>query len=377
MPEIRVYTTKNCPYCRMVKAFLDKHGIPYQNIDVGEDREAAREMIRLTNQYAVPVTVVDNTVIIGFDAKMLNELIETEEAEVTFDLMVLGAGPAGLTAAVYAGRELLETVVISENMGGQVLESWGIENYMGFEPIAGHELMKKFEEQARSLPAVHIQLDRVASLEGEGDLFVARTLSGRTLHGKSLIIATGKRPRWLGLPDEKRFIGHGLSVCPTCDAPLFQGRDVAVAGSGNGAVISAIELSDIARSVHLIAKNVLRAEKVYAEALKQRKNVTLHLNSEITALTGGDFLTGITIRNRTSGEESALTVEGLFVSIGYEPNTAFLKDFVALNDKGEIIVDCDMKTSREGVFAGGDVTISRNKQIVIAVGEGAKAALAA
>jgi len=376
MPEIRVYTTKNCPYCRMVKAFLDKYGIAYRDIDVGEDREAAREMVRLTGQYSVPVTVVGDQAVIGFDAKRLNELLGTRPPEGVFDVMILGGGPAGLTAAVYAGRELLESILISENMGGQVAESWGIENYMGFQPISGEALMKKFEEQARALPSIHIQLDVVDSISMEDGIFAAHTVSGRTYRARSLIIATGKRPRWLGLEGEKKYIGHGLSVCPTCDAPLFHGRDVAVAGSGCGAVISAIELSRTARSVHLVARNRIHAEKVYLETLKQ-KNVALHQNFEIAALHGDEYLSGITIRNPASGEERRLDVEGLFVSIGYEPNTAFVHSLVELNERGEIVVDCDMKDSREGVFAAGDVTNSRNKQIVIAVGEGAKAALSA
>ncbi|HZD43855.1 MAG TPA: FAD-dependent oxidoreductase [Methanomicrobiales archaeon] len=376
MPEIRVYTTKNCPYCRMVKAFLDKHGIPYQNIDVGEDREAAREMVRLTNQYAVPVTMVDDKIIIGFDAPLLNKIFGTEKTGELYDVMILGAGPAGLTAAVYTARKLLKTIVISETIGGQALESWTIENYMGYRIVTGEDLMKKFEEQARGLH-IHIELDGVESIKEDGGIFFVDTASEQTFRARSLIIATGSRPKWLDLENERKFTGHGVSVCATCDAPLYQNKDVAVVGGGNSALTTAIEMANIARSVHLVVRSAIRADKVYEEMLKEKKNLTVHLDAEITALQGEQFLSGITLKNRSSGAETNLAIEGLFLQIGHDANTGFLDGFLDMNDHKEIIIDINSHTSREGVFAAGDVTNVKNKQIIIASGEGAKAALAA
>jgi alkyl hydroperoxide reductase subunit F len=292
-------------------------------------------------------------------------------------MIVVGAGPAGLTAAVYAARKYLSTAVISDDLGGQALESWAIENYMGFPPITGEMLMKKFEEQVLTLQKIQIHLDHVTGLRLDGDLFAASTGYDRMLLARSIIIATGKKPRLLGLPNEKLFIGHGLSVCATCDAPLFAGKDVAIVGGGNGAVITAIEMADIARTVHLIARDEVHAEEIYHESLKQKANIAVHLNSAVTRLDGGAFLTGIALENRSTWETMDLKVEGLFVESGHEPNTSFLGGFVTLNERNEIIVDCDGKTSRKGIFAAGDVTSSRKKQIVVAVGDGAKAALAA
>ncbi|MDD5419902.1 MAG: FAD-dependent oxidoreductase [Methanomicrobiaceae archaeon] len=377
MPAVKVYSTKNCPYCRMVKSFLDNQGIVYESIDVGEDRRAAKEMVDLTHQYAVPVTVVDGDVIIGFDTERLNDLLPQKEPEEIFDVIVIGAGPAGLTAGVYAARKNLKTAIISDNVGGQALESRAIANYMGFPPITGEELMKRFEEQVRTLEKIQIHLDHVTNLSQEGEVFAARTGSDRTFRAKSIVIATGKKPRLLGLANEKKFIGHGLSICATCDAPLFAGKDVAVVGGGNGAALMATELADTARSVHLIAPEELHADNIYREQLEQKANIIVHPDSTVTRLNGEQFLTGIAYYDRSTGTTADLDVEGVFVESGHEPNTSFLEGFVTRNDKHEIVVDCDGKTSRDGVFAAGDATSSRKKQIVIAVGDGAKAALLA
>ena len=377
MPAVKVYSTKNCPYCIMMKAFLDKNGIVYENIDVGENRKAAQEMIDLTHQYSVPVTVIDDNVIIGFDTKRLNDLLPQKEPEGIFDVVVIGAGPAGLTAGVYAARKNLKTAIISDNVGGQALESLAIENYMGFSPITGEDLMKKFEEKVRTLEKIQIHLDHVTGISEESGIFAVRTGSNRTFRTKSIVIATGKKPYMLGLANAEKFVGHGLSICATCDAPLFTGKDVAVVGSGNGAVITALELADNARSVHLIARETVHADSIYQEQLKQKANITVHQNSVVTRLDGDQFLAGITLQDPSTGRTVSLNVEGVFVESGHEPSTSFLEGFVTLNNKKEIIVDCDGKTSRDGIFAAGDVTSSRKKQIVIAVGDGAKAALAA
>ncbi|MDI6719128.1 MAG: FAD-dependent oxidoreductase [Methanomicrobiales archaeon] len=376
MPGVRIYSTKNCPYCRMVKAFLDKYGIAYRDVDVGEDREAAREMVRLTGQYSVPVTVVGDQAIIGFDVARLNAIFGTVRTDAVYDVMILGAGPAGLTAAVYAARKMIRTVVIAENIGGQALESWTIENYMGYRIVSGEDLMKKFEEQARQLH-IHIELDRVIALNEENGLFAAATASGQTFRARSVIVATGSKPRWLGLEGERGFAGHGLSVCATCDGPLFQGKDVAVVGGGNSALTTALEMADIARSVHLIVRNSIRADEVYREALAQKSNVAVHLDAEVSKLKGERFLSGITIRDRSSGKERDLDVEGLFIEIGHEPNTEFLGGLVELNGNNEIVIDANNRTSAAGIFAAGDVTNIQYKQIIIAAGEGAKAALSA
>ncbi|MEM2124440.1 MAG: glutaredoxin domain-containing protein, partial [Methanolinea sp.] len=222
MPRrVTVYYTENCPYCRMVKAYLDRHGVDYMAIDVGADREQAKKMVEISGQYGVPVVTVDGEVIVGFDAQRLDALFGAGRGGDAYDVLIVGAGPAGLTAAVYCSRKMLRTAIVSENIGGQALESWAIENYMGYRMVSGAELMQKFEEQVRSHQNIHMDLDRVVSLGREGDGFVARTATGRTYTARAVILAQGKRPRKLGVEGEERYLGRGLSVCSTCDGPLF------------------------------------------------------------------------------------------------------------------------------------------------------------
>lgn len=377
MPQVKVYTTKTCQYCRLVKAFLEKHNVPFDETDVGDNQDAAREMVELTGQYAVPVTVVDDEVVIGFDAKRLNELFGSDSREGTFDMLIIGGGPAGLTAGMYAARKGLRAIIISENIGGQAVESWAIENYMGYRMITGGELIQKFEDQVRELN-IHIELDSARRIRKmEDGTFVVDTVSEQEFSGRTVIITSGVRPRWLGLENEERFIGHGESVCSTCDGPLFRGKNVAIVGGGNYALTTAIEMSGIAAQVYLIVRSTIRADPVYITPYESKSNIMTFKNHTVTALNGDGLLTGITIRERDTGEEKHLAVEGLFLAIGHDPNTGFLDGFVDTNDQGEITIDINCHTSEPGVFAAGDVTSVKGKQVIIAAGDGAKAALEA
>jgi alkyl hydroperoxide reductase subunit F len=375
MTSVTVYSTQNCPYCRMAKAFLEKYGVPYESIDVGADAEQAKKMIELSGQRGVPVIVVDNEVIVGFDAQRLNELFGEPSSDNIFDVLIVGGGPAGLTAGVYCGRKMLSTIILSENIGGQALESWAIENYMGYRMVTGEDLMKKFEEQVQSL-SIRLELDRVASIAREGDHFLVKTASESTAKAKTIILAQGKRPRKLGVANEEQYLGRGLSICSTCDGPLYKGKRVAVVGGGNSALQTAIEMSDIAVSVDLIVRSTIRADAVYVEKLHSKKNITVHLASHITELRGEKFLSGITLQDDT-GIGKALDLDGVFIEIGWLPNTDVVAGLVELNGQKEVVVDINGRTSAPGIFAAGDVTNVKSKQIIIAAGDGAKAALEA
>ena len=373
MKKVIVYSTKNCPYCRMAKAFLEKHGIPYEEIDAGADYGAAKKMTELSGQRGVPVIIVDNEVIIGFDSQRLNDLFGEAIPGDVYDVVIAGAGPAGLTAGVYCARKMLNTLIISENIGGQALESWAIENYMGYRMITGEDLMKKFEDQVRTLN-MRLQLDRITGISKSDDIFFVRTISGNLVKSKTLILAQGNRPKKLGVANEEQFLGRGLSICSTCDGPLYKGKRVAVVGGGNSAIQTAVEMSRIASSVILIVRSTIRADAIYAGMLESNKNITVYLNTQVTALHGNKFLSAVTTKN-AMGEEQKIELDGVFIEIGWLPNTDFLNGFVAVNEKKEIIIDLNCHTSQEGVFAAGDVTSVKNKQIIIAAGDGAKAAL--
>jgi alkyl hydroperoxide reductase subunit F len=375
MTKVTIYSTQNCPYCRMAKAFLEKQGIQYENIDVGADSVAAQKMIDLSGQRGVPVIMVDEEVIVGFDSERLNELFGEPRSDESYDVVIVGAGPAGLTAGVYCARKMLNTIIISENIGGQALESWAIENYMGYRMITGEDLMKKFEEQVRTLN-IRLELEKVTAIAKDDSLFTISTVSGNTIKAKAVILTQGNRPRKLGVANEEQYLGRGLSICSTCDGPLYKGKRVAIVGGGNSALQTAVEMSDIAKSVSLIVRSTIRADPVYMEKLKEKKNITVHTGTHVSALQGEKFLSGITIKDE-QGKEQVISLDGVFIEIGWLPNTDMVENLVQLNEKKEIIVDINGHTSIPGIYAAGDVTAVKSKQIVIASGDGAKAALEA
>ncbi|MDP2796407.1 MAG: FAD-dependent oxidoreductase [Methanoregula sp.] len=375
MTRVTVYSTQNCPYCRMAKAFLEKHGVQYESLDVGTDTVAAQKMIDLSGQRDVPVITVDDEVIVGFDSGRLNELFGVPRTGESYDVVIVGAGPAGLTAGVYCARKMLNTIIISENIGGQALESWAIENYMGYRMIAGEDLMKKFEEQVRTLN-IRLEIDKVTAIAKDDGLFTISTVSGNTLKAKAVILTQGNRPKKLGVANEEQYLGRGLSICSTCDGPLYKGKRVAVVGGGNSALQTAVEMSDIAQSVSLIVRSTIRADPVYMEKLQEKNNITVHTGSHVSALHGEKFLSGITTRDE-QGKEQTISLDGVFIEIGWLPNTDIVENLVTLNEKKEIIVDINGHTSIPGIYAAGDVTSVKSKQIIIASGDGAKAALEA
>jgi alkyl hydroperoxide reductase subunit F len=376
MVLVRVYSTKNCPYCRMTKAFLEKYNVPYEDIDVGENKEAARELVEKSGQFGVPVILWEDEVIVGFDAEKLNRLVGKEATSGDFDVLIIGAGPAGLTAAMYCARKSLTTAVVSADIGGQALWSWSIDNYMGYRMITGEELMKRFEEQVKELP-IHLEVDRVVSVEKAANRYRAETVSGKSITTTSLILATGKRPRTLGLENEDAYIGRGVSVCSTCDGPLYKGKRIAVVGGGNSALQTAIEMSGIATWVYLIVRSKIRADEIVQEVCEKKENITILLHSEVINLHGTPLLTAITVKDREGGIETKIDVDGLFLEIGLLPNTEFLDDFVEMNETREVVVDENCHTNLPGVYAAGDATSIHGKQVIIAAGEGAKAALEA
>ena len=294
-----------------------------------------------------------------------------------YDLIIIGAGPAGMSAGIYAARKLLKTLLISKNVGGQVTDAWEIDNYLGFSQVDPAGLIKKFNEHVEKFSIEKIIARHVASLQINDDIKSVTTDDGKTYYAKTLIIATGKRPRKLGLPEEKKLGGKGVAYCATCDAPLFAGADVAVAGGGNSALGAAMDLIKIANSVHIVSITPLTGDPIYQDKLRSSDKVTIYTEHEIVKLLGDTVLEGLEIRSLKTGETKRLDVEGLFVEIGLLPNSDIVKGMLNLNQYGEIVVDYKCHTGFPGVFACGDVTNVPFKQVIVAAGEGAKAALAA
>jgi len=291
-----------------------------------------------------------------------------------YDLVIIGAGPAGITAGVYAARKKLNTLVITEDIGGQTAWSGEIENYTGYQFITGPDLAQKFEEHMKQYNLTLKEGEGVEQIKKTGDAITVKTKKG-SYEARTIVIASGKRTRELGVPGEKEFKNKGLTYCATCDAPLFSGKDVAVIGGGNSALDAALQLMSIANKIYLININAqLGGDAIMREKAMESKLVTVYNNSQVTAVRGEKMVSGIKVRKE--GKEELLAVEGIFVEIGLIPNTDFAAD-LEKNKLEEIKVNSNNETNIPGIFAAGDVTDVPEKQIIIAAGEGAKAALSA
>ncbi|MCA1245280.1 alkyl hydroperoxide reductase subunit F [Massilia sp. MS-15] len=295
-----------------------------------------------------------------------------------FDVLIVGGGPAGAAAAIYAARKGIRTGVLADRFGGQVLDTLAIENFVSMKETDGPKFAVALEEHVKHYEVDIMNTQRASKLV-EGKLIEVHTESGAVLKSKSVIIATGARWREINVPGEREYRNKGVAYCPHCDGPLFKGKRVAVIGGGNSGVEAAIDLAGIVREVTLIEFGAeLRADAVLQRKLYSLKNVTVIKSAQTTEIHGdGKIVNGLSYKDRNSGELKRVDLEGVFVQIGLVPNAEWLKGTMDLSAHGEIEVDAKGQTSVPGVFAAGDVTTVPFKQIVIAVGEGAKASLAA
>lgn len=302
--------------------------------------------------------------------------------EKKYDVVIIGGATAGMTAAIYTARKKLKTVILTKEIGGQNLKTDRIENFPGFMTIAGSELTRKIKEQ---VDRYGVQVKEGAIVEkidvhpSGKDEFVAHLKGGDIYEARTIIIATGKNPRLLGIPGEAEFENKGVSFCPTCDAPLFGGKDVAVIGSGNAGLESANDLLKYANKIYVLEYGTsIKGDPATVDDLKKTGKVEFILRAETKEIKGGNFVEKLIYRDLTDNDTNELNVQGVFVNIGWVPATSFLDGFVKLNEYGEVEIDHKTtQTSVPGVYAAGDVSSTLYKQCVIAAGEGAKAALSA
>jgi alkyl hydroperoxide reductase subunit F len=300
------------------------------------------------------------------------------EGKGTFDVLIVGGGPAGAAAAIYAARKGISTGVAAERFGGQVLDTLAIENFVSVKETEGPQFATALEQHVKSYEVDIMDVQRAEALV-PGKIHEVRLANGAVLKAKTIVLATGARWREINVPGEKEYRNHGVAYCPHCDGPLFKGKRVAVIGGGNSGVEAAIDLAGIVSAVTLIEFGAeLRADAVLQRKLRSMKNVTIITQAQTTEVTGdGKKVDGLSYKDLRSGEAKHIELEGVFVQIGLVPNTEWLKGTIELSRHGEIVVDAKGATSVPGVFAAGDVTTVPYKQIVIAVGEGAKASLSA
>ncbi len=293
-----------------------------------------------------------------------------------WDLLVIGGGPAGLNAALYAQRKGLKVGVIAKEIGGQLHNTSTVDNYLGIPMIEGKDLSTVFLKHLEGLD-VPLYLDYwVASIQKSNGLFFVTMDHGTVLKSKTILFATGGQPKKLNIPGETTFANKGVSYCTTCDAPFFKGKNVIVAGGGNSAAEAVIDLAAWANHITVIHRSQWRADQIILEKFKSISNLTIYLETQLLSIEGKETMQGVWVLDKTTQSKRYLKADGLFIQIGLVANSSLIQSLSKTNEKGEVWVDESFMTSMPGLFAAGDVTQHPFKQIVIAVGDGAKAALA-
>ncbi|RRV28336.1 alkyl hydroperoxide reductase subunit F [Pseudomonas sp. o96-267] len=392
--EFETYFSLSCQNCPDVVQALNLMAVLNPNIrNVSIDGALFQDEVERRQIMAVPSIYLNGEVFASgrMDAKEILAKIDTGaanrdaekmSAKDAFDVLVVGGGPAGAAAAIYAARKGIRTAIAAERFGGQVLDTMAIENFISVKETEGPKLVRALEEHVKEYEVDVMNLQRASALvpaSSEGGLHEVKFENGASLKAKTVILSTGARWREMGVPGEQEYKAKGVCFCPHCDGPLFKGKRVAVIGGGNSGVEAAIDLAGIVAHVTLLEfADTLRADAVLQKKLNSLPNVTVIKSAQTTEVKGdGQKVNGLVYKDRTTEELHTVELEGIFVQIGLLPNSDWLKGSVELNRFGEIIVDAKGATNIPGVFAAGDVTTVPYKQIVIAMGEGSKASLSA
>ena len=295
----------------------------------------------------------------------------------TFDFVSIGGGPASYNASLYAKRKGLNVLIIALKPGGQLLNTSSVDNYLGFKELSGEGLYEAFHDHVKTLDVLEINDRFVQKIEKIDNQFILTLDDGNSVSSKTILVATGSNPRKLGVKGEIEFANAGVAYCAICDAPLFKGKDVILAGGGNSAVEAAIDVAKIARHVTLVHRRQLRADQILIDKMQAQANIKIYLESQILEIEGDTKMRSIRVLDKIKNTEFRLEADGIFIEIGNIPNSDLVKDLLKLNERNEIVVDYKQATSLEGCYSAGDVTDTPYKQIIIASAEGAKAALAA
>jgi thioredoxin-disulfide reductase len=294
-----------------------------------------------------------------------------------YDLVIIGGGPAGITAGIYASRKKMKVLLVTYDFVGQVGKSFLIKNYPGFDNVMGLELSQRLQKQLQGLDVEIKEGEKVIGVEKQGDVFLVKTEKGNSFSGKTVIVATGRKPKRLDTPGEKEFENKGVTYCTTCDGPLFRNKTVAIIGGGNSGFESALELSSYCPRVYVLElSSRIIADEVLQEQARKRDNIEIIVNAKVKEIKGEKFVQSLVYEDLERGGEREIEVQGIFVQIGFVPIIDFVKDLVEINEQGEIVVDphtCQTKVP--GLYAAGDVTDIRFKQIITAAGQGCVAAL--
>lgn len=380
--RIRVFGAPWCPDCKRSKQFLGEQRIPYDWIDIEQD-ETGRKYVQQVNdgkQIIPTILFADGSILVEpTNAELARKLDITPKAKREFyDLIVVGAGPTGLTAALYAAREGIDTLVIERSgVGGQAGATQFIENYPGFsQGVGGAELADEMHRQAERFGVETLLAQSVTGIKMEGDYKVIGTETGDEYWARALLLATGSRYRRLGVPGEADFIGAGVHFCATCDGPFYKGQDMVVVGGGNSGLEEGLFLTKFANEVKVLEmRDRLAASQTVQEKALSHPQMEIRLNTTVQEFRGNSKLSSVVIKDLKTGAVEELRPGAVFIYIGQDPNTGFLRGAVELDQWGFIPTSETLETNIEGVFAAGDVRAGSTKQVTSAVGEGTTAAL--
>ncbi len=404
--QIQVMVTLTCPYCQKMVHVADQFAIVNDNIRA--DMVGVAEFPQLTQRYnvtGVPKTIINETysfegalpagavyleILKAVNPEEYRRLVEAaREIQGTrrtvmagekyeYEVIIVGGGPAAMSAAIYAVRKGLDVALVAKKLGGQITYTANIENYLGMPSISGMQMAEQFQNHLENYPIAQALGANVVQVKKENNVFVVVTEDDRHFRGRSIIYCAGKEYSRLGVPGEEQLIGKGLGFCATCDAPLYQNKRVAVVGGGNSAFTAVRDLLSFASEIHLIHRRKdFRANASLVKKVFKAKKMTVHTPMIVRSFMGKEKLTGVRLESVDGKERYDINVDGAFLEIGLTPNTNPLKGLVELNERGEVLVKKNQSTSVKGLFAAGDVTDIEEKQISIAVGQGALAALTA
>jgi len=380
--KITVYGAPWCPDCKRSKQFLGEQRVPYNWVDIDQDEEGRSYVQQVNNGRQIIPTIVfeDGSILVEpTNAELAAKLGISPKAKREFyDLLVVGGGPAGLTVALYAAREGIETLVIERSgVGGQAGLTERVENYPGFSRgVGGAELADEMRAQVERFGVEILPAQAVTGIEVEGDYKVVRTETEDEYCSRALLLATGARYRRLNVPGEEDFIGAGIHFCATCDGPFYKGQDMVVVGGGNSGIEEGLFLTKFANQVTVLERNDrLRASQILQEKAASHPQMEVRLNKTVEEFKGNGKLSSVVIKDSITEETEELTPAAVFIFIGLDPNTDFLRGVVDLDQWGAIKTSATLETNLEGVFAAGDVRAGSTKQVASAVGEGATAAL--
>ena len=383
MPELTVYGAPWCPYCQRTKRFLEAQRADFRYVDIDREPDAVATLQQLQGGGRTIPTVVfpdGSHVVAPTDGELASRLgLVVEAARAFYDLVIVGGGPAGLTAALYAAREGMDTILVDRSgLGGNAGVTDRIDIYPGFpDGIGGAELVDRFVAQAKRFGVELVAALGADSVTGDGDDVRVDLANGQQLFAHAVLLVVGSSYKRLGVPGEDDLIGSGVHYCATCDGPLYRGaHELAVVGGGNSALEEGLLLSRYADKIHVLARGAdLRASSVLQSRVRTDPKFDVRTNVEVKELRGRGSLDELVVRDTTTGEESTLTPSGLFVFIGQEPNTQFLRGVLDLDEWGFVQTDAMYRTSMHGVYAAGDCRSGSTKQLPSATGEAVAAVL--